>query len=106
MQVEAARGFGGALDALSGNLHLKECRLHRNVARMTSINSAYDATAGAISVATNAVVNLEGCRLSSNEAGGIGLHESYGLLASLAKEGRDGRSSHIHCAGATVIEDC
>jgi hypothetical protein len=46
---------------------------------MASTTLAFDVTAGAIAVGANARVSLHGSRLWSNEAGGVGLYESFGV---------------------------
>ena len=78
-QVQSGRGNGGAIYCNAGDLRLEGCLLYGNRALMASTTLAFAVTAGAIAVGANARVALHGSRLWSNEAGGVGLYESFGV---------------------------
>ena len=73
---------------------------------MLGTSRALDATGGGIGVGGGGKAILTETYFWSNEAGGLGLYESYGSYAAAAQRNRKARAAHIDTGGITVLQSC
>ena len=104
MQVSRGRGYGGAVHASSGSMVLEDCVVSRNVAQMQE--NAFDATGGGVAVSETARVALVATTLFLNAAGGAGMFEAMGSLATASGQKTLARGGYIDCTGNLAIERC
>jgi len=104
MRLKAEYGYGGALHVESSKMLVVACGFDSNVALLDSVEAAYGATAGGISVWKDAELTLLDTSFSANQAGGIGTWETTG------DPGKDRqrvvRAAHILSQGITVADRC
>jgi hypothetical protein len=103
--VRARYGAGGAVHIESGEAHLTHCRFTGNVARMTT-PTAYDATAGGVSVGAQGILYMTDSRMLSNYAGGVGHYEKSATASGTSQAILMERAAHVFCIGKAVIERC